>query len=97
MHVIIFRPEINIRPWEHVLKEIKEGNKKVKWKDREPYAYWKGNPYTTPTRLDFLNCNVSTDHDWNLRLYTQVHTYIHIYMTISISIDSLITFNKMMI
>ncbi|KAL5098875.1 hypothetical protein RYX36_003202 [Vicia faba] len=24
-------PEINIRPWEHVLKEIKKGNEKVKW------------------------------------------------------------------
>ncbi|XP_058778302.1 uncharacterized protein LOC131652464 [Vicia villosa] len=64
-------PEINIRPWEHVLKEIKKGNEKVEWKDREPYAYWKGNPYTAATRLDFLNCNVSTDHDWNLRIFTQ--------------------------
>lgn len=63
--------EINIKPWDHLLKDIKKGNKRVKWKDREPYAYWKGNPYTAATRLDFLNCNVSTAQDWNLRLFTQ--------------------------
>jgi hypothetical protein len=76
MQWFYFRAEINIRPWEHLLKDIKKGNKRVKWKDREPYAYWKGNPYTAATRLDFLNCNVSTAQDWKLRLFTQVQTYL---------------------
>ncbi|XP_045816525.1 O-glucosyltransferase rumi homolog isoform X2 [Trifolium pratense] len=63
--------EINIRPWENLLKDIKKGNEKIKWNDREPYAYWKGNPFTALTRLDLLKCNASTTHDWNVRLFSQ--------------------------
>ncbi|XP_043715527.1 O-glucosyltransferase rumi homolog [Telopea speciosissima] len=63
--------EINIKPWETILKELKEGNERTKWIDREPYAYWKGNPFVAPTRQDLLNCNVSEKQDWNARLYIQ--------------------------
>ncbi|KAJ9188353.1 hypothetical protein P3X46_003717 [Hevea brasiliensis] len=63
--------EINVRPWKNVLKDIKEGNSRTKWKDRVPYAYWKGNPYVDPTRQDLLKCNVSDQNDWNARLYVQ--------------------------
>ncbi|KAH7550287.1 hypothetical protein JRO89_XS13G0165500 [Xanthoceras sorbifolium] len=63
--------EINIKPWESLLKEIKEGNNKTKWMDREPYAYWKGNPFVAETRQDLLKCNVSDKQDWNARLYVQ--------------------------
>lgn len=63
--------EINIRPWEHVLKEMEKGNRRIKWNDREPYAYWKGNPFVAETRQDLLKCNVSTTQDWNARLYVQ--------------------------
>ncbi|PKI45511.1 hypothetical protein CRG98_034102 [Punica granatum] len=63
--------EINIRPWENLLKELKEGNDRTKWTDREPYAYWKGNPYVAETRKDLLKCNVSESHDWNARLFIQ--------------------------
>ncbi|KAK7307848.1 hypothetical protein VNO77_41268 [Canavalia gladiata] len=63
--------EINIRPWEHLLKEIEEGNKRIKWNDREPYAYWKGNPFVAETRQDLLKCNVSSTQDWNARLFVQ--------------------------
>lgn len=63
--------EINIAPWHKILKEIKEGNDKVKWKEREPYAYWKGNPFVAETRQDLLTCNVSHEHDWNARLFGQ--------------------------
>ncbi|CAI9094016.1 OLC1v1029650C1 [Oldenlandia corymbosa var. corymbosa] len=63
--------EINIRPWDKMLKEIKRGNKKIKWVDREPYAYWKGNPYVAETRQDLLKCNVSQQQDWNARLFIQ--------------------------
>ncbi|KAK9914254.1 hypothetical protein M0R45_038043 [Rubus argutus] len=64
-------PEINIEPWEHLLKELEEGNKRSKWVDREPYAYWKGNPAVAATRQDLLKCNVSEEQDWNARVYAQ--------------------------
>lgn len=63
--------EVNIRPWRSVLKEIKEGYKKIKWEDREPYAYWKGNPQVAPWRADLVKCNVTPQTDWNARLYVQ--------------------------
>ncbi|KAB1205230.1 O-glucosyltransferase rumi [Morella rubra] len=63
--------ETNIRPWESMLELIKEGNKRIKWKDRVPYAYWRGNPYVAPTRGDLMKCNVSDKDDWNTRLYIQ--------------------------
>ncbi|XP_042506220.1 O-glucosyltransferase rumi homolog isoform X2 [Macadamia integrifolia] len=65
------RHEINIKPWDATLKELKDGNKRSKWIDREPYAYWKGNPFVAPTRKDLMKCNVSEKDDWNARLYTQ--------------------------
>ncbi|OVA00082.1 Lipopolysaccharide-modifying protein [Macleaya cordata] len=64
-------PEINIKPWNILLEELKEGNKRTKWKDRYPYAYWKGNPTVAPTRRDLMKCNVSDKQDWNARLYAQ--------------------------
>lgn len=69
---ILFRPEINIKPWETLLKDLKKGNEKIKWTDREPYAYWKGNPVVADTRMDLLKCNVSEKQDWSARVYAQV-------------------------
>ncbi|XP_065006723.1 uncharacterized protein LOC135637831 [Musa acuminata AAA Group] len=63
--------EINIKPWEVLRSELKDGNGRVRWMDREPYAYWKGNPAVATTRQDLLRCNVSEAHDWNARLYAQ--------------------------
>ena len=73
-HWILFlcRAEINIKPWENLLKEIKQGNEKIKWMEREPYAYWKGNPNVAVRRRDLLKCNVSETQDWNARLFIQV-------------------------
>ncbi|GMH08992.1 hypothetical protein Nepgr_010832 [Nepenthes gracilis] len=64
-------PEINIKPWESLLKELKEGNEKRRWMEREPYAYWKGNPVVAETRMDLLKCNVSDRQDWHARVYAQ--------------------------
>ncbi|KAK4283093.1 hypothetical protein QN277_000087 [Acacia crassicarpa] len=64
-------PEVNIKPWERLLGELKEGNKKTTWTKREPHAYWKGNPAVAETRQDLLKCNLSQSHDWNARLYAQ--------------------------
>ncbi|XP_077241814.1 uncharacterized protein LOC143882219 isoform X2 [Tasmannia lanceolata] len=64
-------PEINIKPWESLLKDLKEGNGRIKWMEREPYAYWKGNPAVAATRMDLLKCNVSETQDWKARIYAQ--------------------------
>ncbi|XP_010550766.1 PREDICTED: O-glucosyltransferase rumi homolog isoform X1 [Tarenaya hassleriana] len=63
--------EVNIKPWEGVLRELGDANRKTKWLEREPYAYWKGNPTVAETRQDLMKCNVSEEHDWNARLYSQ--------------------------
>ncbi|KAF9605633.1 hypothetical protein IFM89_017976 [Coptis chinensis] len=64
--------EINIKPWEFLLEELKEGNDKVKWTEREPYAYWKENPGVLKTRQDLLKCKTTDKVDWNACLYAQV-------------------------
>ena len=56
-----------------MLEDIKQGNTRTKWKDRVPYAYWRGNPSVAPTRNDLLKCNVSDKDDWNTHLYIQVN------------------------
>ncbi|XP_072994176.1 uncharacterized protein [Typha latifolia] len=63
--------EVNIRSWENVTEEIKKGSERVKWKDREPYAYWKGNPKVAQIREELLKCNATNTSDWNARLYDQ--------------------------
>ena len=55
------------------MKDIEEGNKRTKWEDRAPYAYWRGNPNVAATRRDLLKCNVTDKYDWNTRLYIQVN------------------------
>jgi hypothetical protein len=67
------RPEINIKPWNALQKELDSGNKSVKWSDREPYAYWKGNPDVAATRQELVKCNVSSTQEYNARIYKQVH------------------------
>ncbi|KAK4436300.1 O-glucosyltransferase rumi [Sesamum alatum] len=64
-------PEINIKPWEALTEELKEGNKRSTWTDREPHAYWKGNPTVAPTRMDLLKCNVTDKQDWGARVFAQ--------------------------
>ncbi|CAI0403361.1 unnamed protein product [Linum tenue] len=68
---LCIRPEINIKPWEGLQKELKEGNKRKRWMEREAYAYWKGNPAVAETRMDLMKCNVSEEHDWNARVFAQ--------------------------
>ncbi|KAL2335950.1 hypothetical protein Fmac_010396 [Flemingia macrophylla] len=61
--------ELHIRPWEITLNNIKEANKIVKWKDRVPYAFWKGNPAVSFLRKELVKCNVTEQNDWNARIY----------------------------
>lgn len=69
---MIARPEINIKPWEALSNDLKEGNRRSKWTEREPLAYWKGNPTVAETRMDLMKCNVSDKQDWHARVYAQV-------------------------
>jgi hypothetical protein len=71
------RAETNIKPWKIVLEGMVEGNKKIKWQDREPYAYWRGNPHVSPNREDLMKCNVSDKYDWLARLYEQASFLDH--------------------
>ncbi|XP_047042612.1 O-glucosyltransferase rumi-like [Lolium rigidum] len=51
-------PETHIEPWSREFKSIRQGAKKVRWPDRVPTAYWKGNPdVASPLRLALLACN----------------------------------------
>lgn len=68
----MYRPELKIKPWEDLMKELEIGNKRKRWVDREPYAYWKGNPYVGQNRRDLFKCNPTDKQDWNARLYVQV-------------------------
>lgn len=55
---------------------MEEGKKKKKFMEREAYAYWKGNPFVaSPSREDLLTCNLSSQHDWNARIFIQVRLY----------------------
>ncbi|PKI45425.1 hypothetical protein CRG98_034230 [Punica granatum] len=61
-------PEVNIKPWTSTLKAIKKGAAKKRWKDRDPHAFWKGNPWVSPKRRDLMGCKQNKDMDWNARL-----------------------------
>ncbi|GAB4861793.1 hypothetical protein Ancab_037050 [Ancistrocladus abbreviatus] len=61
-------PEINIKPWEPLMQDLEEVNRRMNWTDREPYAYWKGNLHMG-WRICLLRCN-STE-EWNAQIYPQ--------------------------
>ncbi|KAM0880363.1 hypothetical protein ACQ4PT_033628 [Festuca glaucescens] len=63
--------EINIKPWDALQKDLDAGNSRVRWMDREPYAYWKGNPDVAAIRQELVKCNVSSKQEWNARIYKQ--------------------------
>ncbi|KAE8736434.1 heavy metal-associated isoprenylated plant protein 26-like [Hibiscus syriacus] len=64
-------PEIRIKSWVPLLNDLMEGNQRTKWDEREPHAFWKGNPAVAETRQDLLKCNVSDTQDWGARVYAQ--------------------------
>ncbi|GAB4861789.1 hypothetical protein Ancab_037046 [Ancistrocladus abbreviatus] len=61
-------PEVNIKPWVPLMKDLEEGNRRTDWKDRMPYAYWKGNLWTGARRV-LDRCN--STKDWNAIIYNQ--------------------------
>lgn len=71
---MLCRPELKIKPWKLLNKDLEEANNEIKWENREPYAYWKGNA-KLGRRPELLKCNLSEDHDWNARIYAVVISY----------------------
>jgi hypothetical protein len=62
-------PEIGTPTWETLVKEIVNVSREVKWEDRDPTAYWKGNPTVANVRRDLMKCK--NKRNWNGRLYVQ--------------------------
>ncbi|KAL6584600.1 hypothetical protein OROMI_003889 [Orobanche minor] len=51
-------PEINIGPWKDDFESIKQDSQKQSWKNKYPYAYWRGNPdVVSEIRQELLMCN----------------------------------------
>ncbi|CAL5401027.1 unnamed protein product [Camellia sinensis] len=65
-------PELKIKPWETFKKDLEEGNHRVKWIDRIPYAYWKGNSRVSLARKGLHKCNATHKHDWGALIYELV-------------------------
>ncbi|CAO2835104.1 unnamed protein product [Amaranthus hypochondriacus] len=61
-------PEVNIKPWVPLEKDIEEGNKIKNWSSREPFAFWKGNLYTG-ARHNLGKCN--SKNEWNAEIINQ--------------------------
>ncbi|KAG8475104.1 hypothetical protein CXB51_032025 [Gossypium anomalum] len=51
--------EVNIMPWEDMLRAIKKGRKRTKWEQREPYAFWKGSTWSVSKKY-ILACDSMT-------------------------------------
>ncbi|KAL8140953.1 hypothetical protein V2J09_006974 [Rumex salicifolius] len=65
------RPETNVGPWDDEFKDIKKGSESKKWIMRQPFAYWKGNPYVaSPMRLELLKCNDTKQ--WRAQIFNQI-------------------------
>ncbi|CAN7013032.1 unnamed protein product [Brassica oleracea var. botrytis] len=64
-------PEVNVKEWTTLQVEIREANERVRWKDRVPYAHWKGNSYVSPERRNLMQCNFSDKYDPMVHLYEQ--------------------------
>src|ERR1044072_7832997 len=68
---LLVRSEINIRPWMEEFPDIKRGSQSMRWKDKVPHAYWKGNPdVASPIRTELLNCNDT--RQWGAEIMRQV-------------------------
>ncbi|XP_040381245.1 uncharacterized protein LOC102699415 isoform X2 [Oryza brachyantha] len=65
-------PEVNIGAWPGMLEAVRRENERVRWPEREPFAFWKGNPGVARIRGELMKCNPSNGKDWNARLFTQV-------------------------
>ncbi|XP_024524828.1 O-glucosyltransferase rumi homolog [Selaginella moellendorffii] len=90
---IVCRPEVDIPPWEEQSQQITAGSREVKWSERRPAAFWKGNSRMGKLRRHLLQCqSLETeilDQDWisesragfpNSRLSQQCKDRFNIYV-----------------
>lgn len=64
------------------MKEMKESNEKLKWEEREPFAYWKGNPNVSYSRERLLKCNLTRPNLSSVHLYSVVRNQPWLYIAI---------------
>ncbi|XP_057828394.2 uncharacterized protein LOC131039621 [Cryptomeria japonica] len=62
-------PEVRSEPWEILLREIRNGSQEVQWVNRNPVAYWRGNPAVAKARMALLEC--SKIPNWNGQVIAQ--------------------------
>ncbi|PNT77349.1 protein O-glucosyltransferase 1 isoform X2 [Brachypodium distachyon] len=64
-------PEVNIRPWAPLMENFVRENRALPWQNREPFAFWKGNPYVSNARKDLFKCNndSAAGKEFNARLF----------------------------
>lgn len=66
-HVVLFRPEVNIAPWEHAKRSIADAASGVPWEDRAPKAQWKGTVWVArELRGPVVECNDGEAHKWGV-------------------------------
>lgn len=66
-----YRSEVNLQPWNEEFKDIKHGSQAKRWKEKLPFAYWKGNPdVLSPLRVELMKCNDSKL--WGAEILRQV-------------------------
>ncbi|KAJ0570168.1 putative glycosyl transferase CAP10 domain-containing protein [Helianthus annuus] len=64
------RVEVNVGPWHEEFQSIKQGSQKTSWKDKFPYAYWKGNPdVNSPAHEKLVLCNDT--NKWGAQILRQ--------------------------
>ncbi|KAL9252286.1 O-glucosyltransferase rumi-like protein [Drosera capensis] len=73
-------PEVNIKPWVPLMKDIEEENMRANWTNKEPYAFWKGNLYTG-ARQELGKCN--SINDWNAAIHGQDKQMCCLYMFVT--------------
>ncbi|XP_059067815.1 uncharacterized protein LOC131042854 [Cryptomeria japonica] len=61
--------EVRSSPWDILIREIRNGSEEMKWVNRNPIAYWKGNPTVARIRMELLKC--SKIPNWNGQLIVQ--------------------------
>jgi len=62
----------------------------IKWKDRTPYAFWKGNLAMADIRRELGKCNPTKEHDWNARIHNIVIYNFNPSFFFQVSISSII-------
>ncbi|XAR63084.1 Protein xylosyltransferase [Bertholletia excelsa] len=57
-------PEVGVPPWDSLKKELEEGNSRINWTQRGPYAQWKGSIWVSDIRKDLVKCNADDKQDY---------------------------------